>query len=721
MLENGYLLLKKYFGYDKFREGQEFLIDKILEKKDVLGVMPTGAGKSICFQIPAMLLEGITIVVSPLISLMKDQVNSLTQVGISAAYLNSSLTNAQYIHALSLAKAGNYKLIYVAPERLLTNNFLEFAHTAKISMVAIDEAHCISQWGQDFRPSYLKILDFIDSLKTRPIVSAFTATATELVRKDIVSALKLKKPEVLVTGFNRENLYFEVQKPGNKIYALNNFLENKKGKSGIIYCSTRANVEEVYETLNSNGYTTAKYHAGLSDKERHENQDAFIFDKASIIVATNAFGMGIDKSNVSFVIHFNMPKNIESYYQEAGRAGRDGEPADCILFFSSQDVKTNMYFIDNNNDLSGENYKTAEILRQREHERLNKMIYYCHTTDCLREYILTYFGEKSPNSCGNCGNCSDQFNSVDITIEAQKVLSCVFRAKECVGIGLIVKVLRGKKDRRIAELGFDKLTTFGIMSNYTAEKINDIIHFLVLNRYLYVTSSRFPLLKLGEFYHRILFDKKTINMKVPKSNSENLHSNDRDSQINPVDFELMQHLKELRLSVANRQHVPAFVIFSDSTLTDMCMKLPIDKISMLKVNGVGDVKFERYGKIFLDEISKYIDNNPKKDLTAIPEMVEIEISEEPVQISVIADRINCHLIQIGQKKVTAAKLNGKLIGLGYLENNDENVKMPTPFGKELGISSVEKFFNNITVYTNLYNKAAQEFIVGNLNDFVEFN
>ena len=386
-------ILKQYFGYDSFREGQEELVGSILEGQDTFGIMPTGAGKSICFQVPALIMDGITLVISPLISLMKDQVEGLNQAGVHAAYLNSSLTAGQYQKALGFAKEGRYKIIYVAPERLVTDSFLDFALHAHISMLVVDEAHCVSQWGQDFRPSYLKIVEFIGRLPKRPVISAFTATATKEVRDDIIDILLLQNPKVVATGFDRPNLYFAVQSPKDKYGAMKNFLELHPGQSGIIYCLTRKYVEEVYERLGEEGFSVTKYHAGLSDIERKANQEDFIYSRAEIMVATNAFGMGIDKSDVRFVVHYNMPKNMESYYQEAGRAGRDGEAAECILLYAGQDVVTNQFFIDNNKDNQELDEVTRQLVAQRDRERLRKMTFYCFTNDCLRDYILRYFGE----------------------------------------------------------------------------------------------------------------------------------------------------------------------------------------------------------------------------------------------------------------------------------------------------------------------------------------
>ena len=422
-------VLKKYFGYDSFRAGQETLVNGILSGRDTLGIMPTGAGKSLCYQIPALLMSGITLVVSPLISLMKDQVTALNQAGIHAAYLNSSLTPGQYQTALRNLVQGRYKIVYVAPERLLTDSFLWAASQIEISMVSVDEAHCISQWGQDFRPSYLKIPDFVEQLPVRPVVSAFTATATAEVREDIAAILGLQDPVTLVTGFDRKNLFFSVKQPKDKLSSTLAYLTEHSGECGIIYCLTRKTVEEVHNALVGRGFSATRYHAGLSDEERRENQEDFIFDRKEIMVATNAFGMGIDKSNVRYVLHYNMPKNMESYYQEAGRAGRDGLPSECILFYSGQDVVTNQFFIDRMEAAEGMDEETAALVQERERERLKKMTFYCFTNECLRAYILRYFGEYGDNYCGNCSNCLTQFEEKDVSETARNLIGCVKTAR----------------------------------------------------------------------------------------------------------------------------------------------------------------------------------------------------------------------------------------------------------------------------------------------------
>ena len=555
--------LKQYFGYDVFREGQKTLIDGILSGKDVLGIMPTGAGKSVCFQVPALMMDGLVLVVSPLISLMKDQVNALNQSGIAAAFINSSLSERQIRLALYNAANGAYKLIYVAPERLLSPDFMEFAQYADISMLTVDEAHCISQWGQDFRPSYAKIPEFIVRLKKRPVVSAFTATATPKVRGDIIGQLGLSDPIVLVAGFDRRNLYFDVQKPNNKFSALLDFLKDKKGRSGIIYCSTRAKVEEVCERLRQKGYNASRYHAGLPDTERHENQDDFLYDRVQIMVATNAFGMGIDKSNVSYVAHYNMPLNIEGYYQEAGRAGRDGTAADCILFYNGQDVRTNLWMIENARDVEYPDEQTENMLKERDRERLREMTFYCTTGDCLRNSILRYFGENPPNYCGNCGNCNTNFETADITVDALQIISCVARMKERYGVNMIIDVLRGSKNEKVLRLELDKLSVYGI-SEKTDRQLREIIGHMVHSGHLLKTADEYPLIKLVPRANEVLRGGASVHMKLSKPKEREKVSSAK--QEKPVDNQLFAHLKELRLAIAGENKVPAFVIFPDSTL-----------------------------------------------------------------------------------------------------------------------------------------------------------
>jgi len=620
-------VLKDFFGYTSFRAGQAELIDNVLNIRDTLGIMPTGAGKSICFQLPALMFDGITLVVSPLISLMKDQVYSLTQAGISAAFLNSSLTYGQYTKALQKARDCDYKIIYVAPERLLTEEFLDFSKNVKISMVTVDEAHCVSQWGQDFRPSYLKIAQFINGLEDRPVVTAFTATATSKVRDDIIAQLGLKDPYVLTTGFDRKNLSFFVLKPKDKYAALKEYLSGNRTKCGIIYCSTRKTVDEVCGNLVDEGFSATRYHAGLKDTERRENQDLFIYDRCNIIVATNAFGMGIDKSNVSFVVHYNMPKNIESYYQEAGRAGRDGEPADCILFYSGQDVVTNQYLIDYSNENEKLDEATAEVIKEKNRQLLKVMTFYCHTNDCLREYILNYFGERTSNYCGNCSNCNSNFEEADVTIEVKKILSCIKRSGERFGIKMIVDILRGSKNQKLISGRLDKITTYGLMADVSESKIRDIINYLVLREYLKITNGEYPVVRLAKSASEVLIEEHTISMKVLKHYRENdktdnkqskeskrtkelkhtkelMHKKESSASVS-VNENLFEKLRLLRSQIAIRQRVPAYIVFTDATLRDICKQMPANNDQFLEVSGVGQAKLEKYGDAFLAEIDAY--------------------------------------------------------------------------------------------------------------------
>ncbi len=606
-------VLKKYFGYSCFRNGQEELIDSLLAGRDVLGIMPTGAGKSLCYQIPAIMTDGMTLVISPLISLMKDQVNSLVQQGVSAAYLNRSLTDGQFRKALMNAANGKYKIIYVAPERLESSSFLWFAMNADISLIAVDEAHCVSQWGQDFRPSYLNINSFISKLNRRPVIGAFTATATEEVKNDIVSLLDLNDPLRVTTGFDRPNLFFSVMKPKSKSDKLLELIRERNGQSGIVYCSTRKRVEEVCALLNSNGISATRYHAGLEDNERVKNQDDFVYDRKTVMVATNAFGMGIDKSDVRFVIHYNMPKNIESYYQEAGRAGRDGLDADCVLLYSRADVSTCKYFIENIEDNEELSQEQKELFRQKEEERLKQMVFYCTTSNCLRGYMLRYFGDEYKESCGKCSNCLTEFETVDVTVEAQKILSCVIRTGQNYGVKMITDVLRGVSSDRITRARLDRQSTFGIMKDVKAAEIKYIIEKLEEQEYIISVGAGKPILRVTEMSYPVLRGSASVKIR----NAKQLISKAQKADIQAVDPELFDALKVVRTEFAKKKGVPAFVIFSDATLADMCRVMPTTEAEFLSVNGVGANKLEKYGEAFLKVIRKYAETVEAENDNAI--------------------------------------------------------------------------------------------------------
>lgn len=594
-------VLKDYFGHDSFRDGQEQIVDALLDGRDALCIMPTGAGKSMCYQIPALLFDGVTIVVSPLISLMKDQVGSLVQSGVPAAYINSSLSYPQFLRVLSNVEHGKYKIIYVAPERLLTDGFLDTCKKIKISMVAVDEAHCVSQWGQDFRPSYLKIISFVESLANRPIVGAFTATATNDVKEDIKKILRLENPFEITTGFDRPNLFFGVIKSSSKDEKLIDLIRERGDRSGIVYCATRKNVESVCELLCDNGFSAARYHAGLDEYERRKNQEDFVFDRKNIMVATNAFGMGIDKSNVTYVIHYNMPKNIESYYQEAGRAGRDGGEADCILLYSPKDVRLNRFMIENSEGNDELTIEENEQIRERDFERLKYMTFYSTTNDCLRGFILRYFGGEKKAYCGKCSNCLSVHKLVDVTIDAQKIMSCIARTGQRYGKPVICDVLKGSKSEKILKAELNNQSTYGIMKEVTARHIFGTIDFLAEKEYI-SSDNETEVLKLLPKSRDVLFGRKRLVMKKVE-NSEKVVKTHRPEV--PVNSELLDALKALRKSIASKKSVPAYVIFTDATLIDMCKKCPETPDEMLEVSGVGRTKLEKFGKQFLEEIAKF--------------------------------------------------------------------------------------------------------------------
>ncbi|MBZ9688647.1 DNA helicase RecQ [Clostridium estertheticum] len=591
MLRKAQEKLKKYYGYDSFRKGQESVIQSIISGVDTFAVMPTGAGKSVCYQIPALLLPGVTLVISPLISLMKDQVDTLNSVGIAATYINSSLSINEVNERIDKTSRGEFKLLYVAPERLELDFFCSMLNRLTISLLAVDEAHCVSQWGHDFRPSYSAISSLIRKLPVRPIIAAFTATATEAVRKDVIKLLELRQPDVYVTGFNRENLSFTVIRGENKRDFVLKYIEDNKDKVGIIYTATRKETDNLYELLHKKGYNVGKYHAGLGDEERKQNQEKFLYDDINIIIATNAFGMGIDKSNVRYVIHYNLTKSMEAYYQEAGRGGRDGEPSECILLFSAADVLLQKFFIEQ-----------STISPQRkisEYKKLQAMVDYSHTTRCLRQFILEYFGEENvEDKCGNCSTCNDESELVDITVEAQKIFSCILRMKERFGTTLIAEVLRGSKNKKVLDLGFEKLSTYGIIKQYTVKEIRDLINVLTAEDYLSLADGQFPVVRLKEKAVAVLKNQEKVYQKVEKRKAKAAK-----------DTGLFEILRLLRKEISEREKVPPYIVFADSALREMSEYFPVNKKEMLNIKGVGESKLNKYGEEFIEVIKKYMSEN----------------------------------------------------------------------------------------------------------------
>jgi len=591
--------LKAVFGYDSFRQGQESVINAVLDGRDILAVMPTGAGKSLCYQVPAMLLSGITLVISPLISLMQDQVK--------AAFINSSLSEKEMHDTFKNASKGQYKIIYVAPERLMSEGFVRLAKGVEISMITVDEAHCISQWGQDFRPSYMDIAEFVNVLDKRPIISAFTATATQNVREDIICSLGLTNPYFLVTGFDRENLFFQVDKPKSKDRFILDYLDRHKGESGIIYCATRKNVDSLYTLLKKRNISVAKYHAGISIEERKQMQDDFVFDYTSIVIATNAFGMGIDKSNVRFVIHYNMPSSMENYYQEAGRAGRDGLNSECILLFSPQDIIINRFLLEHK-DFSDIDPTDAMTIRERDIKRLQIMEGYCYTTECLRNYILKYFGEDPKKPCDDCGNCLRQFETLDMTDEAKKIINCIYESRGRYGKNIIMDTVLGAKTARLEEIGASEYKSYGVLESSNKNLLRRLIEELLLEGY--IQTGEYQVLKLGDISKLKLKDTKVLvkitdedkatNRKLkPKKNIKGMDS------LTSSGFKLFDKLKELRLEIAREEKMPPYIVFNDKTLIDMCAKMPTTKSDMLNVSGVGENKYGKYGERFIAVIKEY--------------------------------------------------------------------------------------------------------------------
>jgi len=599
-LDRAQTYLQKYYGYPDFREGQRNIVSSLLDSRDTLGIMPTGGGKSICYQIPALMLPGLTLVVSPLISLMKDQVDALTTAGISAAFINSTLSGKEVNDRIRAASQGDLKLLYVAPERLELDWFREQMSYLPISCIAVDEAHCVSQWGHDFRTSYLSVAPFVEGLSQRPIVAAFTATATPEVMDDIVKLLRLREPQVFVTGLGRDNLAMSVLRGENKREFVMTYTAEHAHETGIIYAATRKDVDLLYERLQSAGVSVGRYHAGMSDIERAASQEGFLYDDIRVIVATNAFGMGIDKSNVRYVIHYSMPKNMEAYVQEAGRAGRDGEPSQCILLFSGQDIMTQKFLIEQN--------QLDDERKHNDYRKLQQMLDYCYTNRCLRNAMLDYFGEvHEGNPCGTCSSCTDDRELIDMTIDAQKIFSCIHRMRERFGVSMVASVLKGSRNKKVLQYGFESLSTYGAMSNRTEKEISEVINVMASDGYLSLSEGQYPVLKLQPLAADVLKGQRQVMQRVARTIRTSGavvggYSKTRGRDISPsaVNETIFEQLRLVRRELAGKEHVPSYIIFNDATLREMSVVCPQTESQILKIKGVGEVKFRKYGKPFLD-------------------------------------------------------------------------------------------------------------------------
>ncbi|MEY8000633.1 DNA helicase RecQ [Clostridium sp. Mt-5] len=630
-------VLRKYYGYENFRGDQNNVIESILSGRDTMAIMPTGGGKSICYQIPALLFKGITIVISPLISLMKDQVDSIKDLGIGAAYINSSISQSEILNICSDLKNGDIKILYVAPERLESTDFCHLIKSMQVSQVAVDEAHCVSQWGHDFRVSYTYIWKFIDDFSKRPVVTAFTATATEEVRVDIVNQIKLNNPAVFISGFDRKNLKISCLKVGNRFQHMLNYIKTNGEQSGIIYAATRKEVDSLYEKLKANNISAGRYHAGLSSVDREKNQEDFVYDRINVIVATNAFGMGIDKSNVRFVIHYNIPKNIESYYQEIGRAGRDGETSECILMFAPQDIITQKYLI--------ETSIQSPERRINEYKKLQYMVDFVHYNGCLRKYILNYFGEHVDyEECGNCSNCIRKGEYVDKTVDSQKVLSCIYRMKREFGVNMIVDVLRGSSQKKVLQYGFDKISTYGIMKNYSKSQLSNFINTLIAQGYISLKEGEYPMVILNSQSVKILKGEEKVVLKEPAKAEKIITNSD-----------LFEILRSCRREIADEESIPPYLIFADTTLRELSSRYPVTSEQMLDISGVGELKLKKYGNRFLKIIREYVEKNKiqpswffKGDLQKNHEGKSNKLKTFEITINMIKD--NMSIEEISRKR-----------------------------------------------------------------------